>query len=90
MGKILAKRRQSSTKKARPAKLQHLEAQLRRLESQRERIESQLTRALETFATKSMTSSGFARWLDELSEGSENWPALPADFSRKDIYDERD
>lgn len=36
------------------------------------------------------TISDIDGWLDSLSEGSERLPALPADFSIKDIYADHD
>ena len=29
-------------------------------------------------------------WLDEMSEGSAAWPALPRDFSSRDLYADHD
>ena len=39
---------------------------------------------------KAPNSTALNRWLDELSEGLDHLPALPAGFSRADLYDDHD
>ena len=37
-----------------------------------------------------VSADAIDRWLDELTEGLPDLPALPTDFSRADIYDDHD
>jgi hypothetical protein len=63
---------------------------LRRLRTQRQKLSTKLAR-LDTEISKLAASARapapeqFDRWLDELTAGLGDLPALPADFSRADL-----
>lgn len=63
----------------------------RKLSGQLAGIEMQLAKLAPGSKDKKAPSPAILnRWLEELSEGLDDLPALPADFSRAEIYDDHD
>jgi hypothetical protein len=76
----------------RPRESQHLSQLLRRREQlvrQLDKMDATISRIEET-GGKKVSLRVVDRWLDQLTAGLPNLPALPADFSRADIYDDHD
>jgi hypothetical protein len=55
------------------------------------RVNAALTKVLRAKdGGKAASASQVDRWLEQLSAGLPDLPALPADFSRADLYDDHD
>jgi hypothetical protein len=72
--------------------------QFRRLKEERKRISGHLAQIDRTLAKLASARSRkklpspeeLNRWFDELLDGLDAIPSLPADFSRADLYDDHD
>jgi hypothetical protein len=72
-------------------RLRHLRRQRQSLSSQLAKIDREITRITPNGRDKKPQNlAALNRWLDELSAGFPHVPALPADFSRADLYDDHD
>jgi hypothetical protein len=68
-----------------------LQDERRKLSGQLAKLDRQLAKLAPVSKDKKAPNSAtLNRWLDELSEGLEHLPSLPADFSRADLYDDHD
>jgi hypothetical protein len=69
-----------------------LRREQRQLSARLARINAALDKALGKGETNRSisTAAQVDRWLNELTDGLSDLPAIPADFSRADLYDDHD
>ena len=70
--------------------MSQLRSQRRKLSAQVAKLDKEIDRLTPAKSQKPLDLAALDRWLEELSEGLDELPPLPADFSRADLYDDHD
>jgi hypothetical protein len=93
MGKLAERPRKAKLAQQRA---KHLTGERRKLVARMAKIDAELARVRSSGVHSSRSNgrttraSELDKWFDELSQGLAEIPALPADFSRADLYEDHD